>query len=112
MVLLLAILLVVLLPIPSPWSAIVIIAGCLLEIGEVIVLRRWSHHLNRRLKTATGAEAMIGRTATVVSECRPVGQVRLRGELWEARCADGASEGDVVRVEEVDELVLVVAPVA
>lgn len=111
MVLLLSILLVVLLPIPSPWDAIVIIAGCVLEIGEVAVLRRWSRRLDRRTKRSTGAESMIGRTATVVSECRPVGQVRLRGELWEARCADGAAEGDVVRVEEVDELVLVVAPI-
>jgi membrane-bound serine protease (ClpP class) len=112
MVLLLAILLVVFLPITMPWAAIVIIAGCLLEIGEVIVARRWSKHLDRRLKVSTGAESMIGRTATVVSECRPVGQVKLRGELWEARCADGAAAGDVVRVEAVDELMLVVGPVA
>src|SRR5262245_56893834 len=98
MILLLGILLVVFLPISSPWNAIVIIAACLLEIGEVVVLRRWSKHLNRHIRTATGAEAMIGRTATVVTECRPVGQVRIRGELWEARCADGADEGDVVRV--------------
>ena len=71
MILLLAILLVVFVPVAEPWGAVVIIAGCLLEIGEVAVLRRWSHHLDRRLKPATGAEAMIGRTAKVVAPCRP-----------------------------------------
>src|SRR3954467_9049708 len=110
MVLLLSILLVVFLPIPSPWDAIVIIAGSLLEVGEGMVRRRWSKHPARPLHPATGAESMIGRTATVVADCRPVGQVRLRGELWEARCEAGAAAGEVVRVEAIDNLVLVVAP--
>jgi membrane protein implicated in regulation of membrane protease activity len=40
--------------------------------------------------------------------CRPEGQVQLDGEIWQARCADGAEEGDSVRVVARDRLVLVV----
>jgi membrane protein implicated in regulation of membrane protease activity len=36
--------------------------------------------------------------------------VRVNGELWAARCSEGASRGDTVRVEGVDGLTLVVAP--
>jgi membrane protein implicated in regulation of membrane protease activity len=34
----------------------------------------------------------------VAQECRPVGSVRIRGELWKAHCPEGASAGDRVRV--------------
>lgn len=110
MILLLAILLVVLVPLAAPWNAVAIIAGCLLEIVEIVALRRWSGRLGRRLRPTTGADAMVGARGTVVTACRPAGQVRVRGELWAARCEAGADEGDAVRVDEVDELELVVSP--
>lgn len=110
MVLLLSILIVVFVPVAEPWGAVVIIAGCLCEVGEVVVLRRWSHHLDRRLKPATGAEAMIGRTAKVVAPCRPTGTVRVHGELWEARCEAGADARDTVRIDAIEGLALVVSP--
>jgi membrane-bound serine protease (ClpP class) len=34
----------------------------------------------------------------VLSACRPDGQVRLNGEIWDARCTGGAAEGETVRV--------------
>jgi membrane protein implicated in regulation of membrane protease activity len=37
--------------------------------------------------------------------------VRVRGELWEARCDAGADPGDTVRIDALDELTLVVSPV-
>ena len=52
---------------------------------------------------------MIGTTATVVTPCHPTGSVRVRGELWEARCDDGADPGDSVRVDAIDGLLLVVS---
>jgi membrane-bound serine protease (ClpP class) len=110
MVLLLAILLAVLVPVAWPWNAVLIVAGCVLEIGEVMILRRWSHRLDRRLRPVTGAEGMIGTTAEVVTQCRPLGQVRVHGELWEARCDAGADPGDTVRVDAIDGLALVVSP--
>jgi membrane protein implicated in regulation of membrane protease activity len=46
----------------------------------------------------------------VTTACRPVGQVRTKGELWQARCEAGAGVGDAVRVERLDGLTLVVSP--
>jgi membrane protein implicated in regulation of membrane protease activity len=44
----------------------------------------------------------------VTEPCRPDGQVRLNGELWEARCAEGADRGETVRVTGREGLKLVV----
>jgi membrane protein implicated in regulation of membrane protease activity len=108
-ILLLAILLVVFASIPTPWNVVVLAVACVLEIGEIAVLRRWSKRLDRRTKRTTGSEAMIGERAEVVEPCRPTGTVHLRGELWAARCEGGADAGDTVEVESVDGLTLVVA---
>jgi membrane protein implicated in regulation of membrane protease activity len=46
----------------------------------------------------------------VVVACRPEGQVRVLGELWRARCEEGADPGDEVVVERLEpELLLVVS---
>ena len=63
-------------------------------------------------RKAVGAETLIGREAVVTLPCRPVGQVRLDGEIWEARCEAGASPGDRVRVTGREKLTLIVEPVA
>jgi membrane protein implicated in regulation of membrane protease activity len=107
-VLLVAILLVVFLPVSDTWTAVIIIAGCLLEIVEIVLLRKWSKHLDRRLRPPTGSEAMIGKRAQVVEPCRPTGTVHVRGELWAARCEGGADTGDTVEVKSIDGLTLIV----
>ena len=109
MILLLAILLVVFVPVSSPWSIVVIVVACFLEVVEITLLRRWAKRLDRTTVRTTGAEAMIGKRAAVVTECRPKGTVQLRGELWEARCEGGAASGETVRVESVEGLTLIVA---
>jgi membrane protein implicated in regulation of membrane protease activity len=38
--------------------------------------------------------------------CRPVGQVFVAGELWRARCEEGADAGESVRVAAVNDLTL------
>ena len=58
-----------------------------------------------------GPETMVGKTAKVVVPCRPSGQVRVHGELWEARCAAGADVGEDVRITAREELTLLVEPV-
>jgi membrane-bound serine protease (ClpP class) len=108
-ILLLAILLVVFVPIAMPWSVIVIIVACILEIGEVAVLRRWAKRLDRGTARTTGTEAMVGERGEVVEPCHPVGMVQVRGELWRARCEGGADTGQTVEVESVDGLTLIVA---
>jgi membrane protein implicated in regulation of membrane protease activity len=87
---------------PSPWGIIAVVSGGLLDVGESLVLLKWS----RRRRAVTGAEALVGQTAVVVSPCRPLGQVRIAGELWAARSESGADPGDEVVVRAVDGLTL------
>jgi membrane protein implicated in regulation of membrane protease activity len=105
MVLLLAIVLALF--VPWPWNLLVLFFGVVAEIGEVI----WGRRLARRWRPKTGAEAMIGMQAEVVSALHPVGQVHVNGELWEARSTAGADVGDTVVVRGMEGLTLVVEPV-
>lgn len=89
-----------------PWNLLVVLGGVLVEVGEVI----WGRRLASRWRPQTGAEAMIGMPAEVISTCRPVGQVRVNGELWEATCAAGADVGDTTIVRQLDGLTLIVEP--
>jgi membrane protein implicated in regulation of membrane protease activity len=105
MILLLAVLLAIFL-VPWPWSLVVVALGVVGEFGEIV----WGRRLAKRWRPKTGPEAMIGKRAWVVTACKPVGQVRVHGELWEAFCAAGADVGEAVEVKELDELTLVVVP--
>jgi membrane protein implicated in regulation of membrane protease activity len=93
--------------VPWPWNLVVVLCGAIAEVGEVM----WGRRLARRWRPRTGPETMVGKTAEVVVRCRPNGQVRVHGELWEARCAAGADVGEAVRVSDLDDLTLVVEPV-
>jgi membrane-bound serine protease (ClpP class) len=55
---------------------------------------------------------MFGATAEVVSPCRPEGQVRVHGELWQAVCAAGAEAGETVTITGIDGLRLRVEPLS
>jgi membrane protein implicated in regulation of membrane protease activity len=89
---------------PWPWNLVAVLTGLLVESVELV----WGLRLARRWRPQVGAEAMIGKEAEVVASCRPTGQVRIGGELWEAFCAEGADLGETVRVERIDGLTLVV----
>lgn len=104
MVLIVAI--VIALFIPWPWKLLVLGAGIVAEVGEVV----WGRRLARRWRPKTGAEAMIGMHAEVVSPLHPLGQVRVNGELWEARSSAQADIGDTVVVRGMEGLTLVVEP--
>jgi membrane-bound serine protease (ClpP class) len=99
-------LLLAFLVVPMPWSILVLAAGIAGEVGEVV----WGRRLARKWRPRTGADAMVGLEAEVVSACRPTGQVRVVGELWEATCEAGADPGETVRVQAVRGLRLVVTP--
>ena len=89
---------------PWPWNFVVILGGLAVETIELT----WGLSLARRWKPKTGAEAMIGEEAEVVVACRPLGEVRVQGELWQARCDEGADVGETVRIERIEGLTLVV----
>jgi membrane protein implicated in regulation of membrane protease activity len=88
----------------EPWTWIAVSAGATLELAEAMVFIRWS----KRRTSVVGTEALIGRRAIVSAECRPSGQVRIAGELWQARCEPGADVGDDVIVRALEGLVLLV----
>ena len=98
--------LVLLFVLPSPWNLIAFLAGFVLWLGEVFAIWR----LVRKQQVQTGIETLVGRTATVIAPCKPLGQVRLAGEseIWRARCAEGADLGETVRVVGFDQLTLIV----
>ena len=90
--------------VPSPWGLVLVGVAAVVEIGETFF---WIW-LSQRHRVKVGAETLIGARAEVVTPCRPEGQVRIQGELWRARCADGADLGDEVRIVERNGLTLIV----
>jgi membrane protein implicated in regulation of membrane protease activity len=97
-----------LLVLPSPWNVVAFLVLIPLWVLELLGWNRTT----KRHRRAVGAETLIGREAVVSEPCRPVGQVRLDGEIWEARCEAGATTGERVRVTGRDRLTLLVEVVA
>lgn len=93
---------------PSPWNLVGFLVALPLWFIELLAWNRTVRHRRR----VVGAQTLIGKDATVTEPCHPSGQVRLEGEIWEARCDAGADPGDMVRVVRRDDLTLVVEPVA
>jgi membrane-bound serine protease (ClpP class) len=92
---------------PPGWGVAVILAGMTIEIGEAALWIR----LSRRARPAIGGiETLIGAHGVAATACRPEGQVRVRGELWQAVCPDGIDAGESVVVEGLTGLTLRVRP--
>jgi membrane protein implicated in regulation of membrane protease activity len=106
MFLLLAPLLLIFLP--WPWNLVAGLASGALGIAEV----GYWHRRMRRRKVVTGIEDLVGAIAEVTETCAPQGQVRLQGELWEARATREIGRGRPVRVVGVHGLVLEVEPMS
>jgi len=62
MIFILTLIVIALAQIGGPWAVALLVAAAIAEVGEIILLRRWAK----------------------VTPCRPQGQVRVRGEIWEA----------------------------
>jgi membrane protein implicated in regulation of membrane protease activity len=99
---LLVLAIILLFVLPSPWNALAAVIGITLFIGELFF---WQHRV-KHWRGAVGAETMMGKEATVVTPCTPLGQVRIGGEIWSARCAEGAGQGETVRVVGIDDITL------
>jgi membrane protein implicated in regulation of membrane protease activity len=87
---------------PPAWGIAAVSLGIVVEVAEVGF---WVRFL-RRYRISSGPEALIGTRAVVIETCDPVGRVRLRGEIWHARCRAGAEVGDQVTVTGLDGLTL------
>lgn len=89
---------------PTPWGLVVVAGAAVVEVAESVFWIR----LSRRRRVQAGAETLIGARAVVVTDCRPLGQVRVAGELWRARCEGGAGAGETVVIVARDGLTLLV----
>ncbi|MDQ3691655.1 MAG: hypothetical protein M3406_16820 [Chloroflexota bacterium] len=90
--------------IPDPWRWPVIGIGVIVEVAETLFWIR----LMRRQPVRAGPEALIGATGWVIAPCNPVGEVRVQGEVWRARCPSTAKVGQRVHVRGRDGLTLLV----
>jgi membrane protein implicated in regulation of membrane protease activity len=87
-----------------PWRYLVIAALLLIDVAEIFIWLRW-----RKRKSITGVENIVGTRGEVVSDCTPDGQVKVRGQIWTATCAEGARAGDAIVVTDVSGIRLTVA---
>lgn len=87
---------------PSPWGWVAVGVAGGIDIAETAFFVRWS----KRRRAVVGAEALVGRTAVVVRALAPRGQVKLDGEVWEARAQVAVEYGREVVVTAIDGLVL------
>jgi membrane-bound serine protease (ClpP class) len=98
-----------------PWNIVLVIGAALVDIAETGGFVWWSRR-RRRLHPATvAAETIVGRTGVALARLDPqspaaVGQVRIDGEIWNARSSEPIDPGATVLVAAVDGLVLEVAP--
>jgi membrane-bound serine protease (ClpP class) len=98
---------ILLVALPNPWNLVASGVCGVLFVGEVVY---WQRRVQRQ-RSSVGVHTLVGTTGEVTTPCRPLGQVRIGGEIWAARCEEGANPGAQVRVLEVDGLTLVVEPV-
>lgn len=90
----------------APWRYVVLLPLALLEVADVLLWLRW-----RKVRSVTGAEGLKGARGRALTDCRPDGQVRIRGQIWKAKCPEGADRGDEVVVRNLEGLSLQIAPV-
>ena len=91
---------------PSPWGLVAIAIGAALDVAETGVFLWWS----KRRKASVGVDTLVGTVGVAVGELWPEGQVKVNGEIWNARCNGGCEAGTRVVVRAVDGLRLQVEP--
>ena len=92
---------------PSPWNVIAVAVAAVWELSTALFGLWWS----QRHAAKVGVEALLGREVEVRRACRPLGEVRVRGEIWQARCDRGRRRRRLVRIIGLDGLTLLVEPV-
>jgi membrane-bound serine protease (ClpP class) len=105
-VILLASILLALFVLPHPWGVVAVAGAATIEIAETALFLWWS----QRRRASVGVESLEGARGVAVSDLWPEGQVKVRGEIWKARCRAGAQRGARIVVRRVDGLVLEVDP--
>lgn len=92
---------------PWPWDLVAIAVAAVFEICLAVFGIRYS----RKRRAQVGVQTLVGATAEAITTLAPTGQVKVDGEIWQARAGNGVRAGDTVRVTRVDGLTLEVEPV-
>ena len=66
-----------------------IVFGAIVGIGILFIIIGRGVVKTFRTKPKTGPEALIGLEAEVIKELNPIGQVKLREEIWQAESING-----------------------
>ena len=103
----LALALLLFLILPDPWN---VVGGVVSLACGVVEITYWQRRM-KRVKVTTGVENLIGSIGEVTAPLAPVGQIRVLGELWEARSSADVPLGTSVRVVAMNGLILDVEPV-
>jgi membrane protein implicated in regulation of membrane protease activity len=89
-----------------PWRWLILIPAAAIDVIDIIVWLRW-----RKRRAVTGAESLVGSTATVVTVERPgEATVKARGQLWNAAVRGNVHAHDRVVIRAVDGIRLQVEP--
>jgi len=91
---------------PSPWGLVAVAIGAVLDIAETFLFIWWS----KRRNATVGVDSLVGKSGVAVGELWPVGQVKVNGEIWKARCDGGCDAGTAIVVRRVEGLMLEVEP--
>ena len=87
---------------PWPWDLVAILAAAVFEVSLAVFGSGYS----RRRRAQVGVQTMVGTLGEALTTLAPRGQVKIDGEIWEARAEQGVRAGDTVRVTRVDGLTL------
>lgn len=87
---------------PAPWNWVTVLVAGVIDVLETAGFVWWSG----RRRPSVGVEALVGRRVVVVRAVAPRGQVKVDGELWEARSTHTLLLEDEAIVTAVDGLVL------
>ncbi len=89
-----------------------LIAAFALATGGLVVLALGAAVRARGEPAHSGVEAMVGGAARALEDFAGSGRVHAFGEDWQARTERPVARGEALKVEAVDGLVLIVAPVS
>ena len=87
-----------------------IIAGVVAAVGFSVAVASYLVAKTFGRRVETGEEGMIGRTGVALADLSPAGIILLDGERWKATAIRPVSEGQSVKVVDVDGLKLKVEP--
>ena len=88
-----------------------LILGIAIASAAAFMALVWLAARARRRPVVTGVEALVGQVAVALADFEGHGQVRIRGEIWQAASTVPVRRGQPVCVLKLDGLVLDVAPI-